>query len=93
MNCHLRIFERPTEFEHQRVPMRTDDPLPAIALDPRSTVTVIRNRTCPEMAITLTRAPNNEPLKPLPLPIARGRQGQSITPIFRSTKTLHARKR
>ncbi|MCD2135890.1 hypothetical protein LQ424_29130 [Rhodococcus qingshengii] len=45
------------------------------------------------MAITLTRAANNEPLEPLPLPIARGRQRQHIAPIFLATKTLHARKR
>ncbi|KZL31432.1 hypothetical protein A3852_21055 [Rhodococcus qingshengii] len=70
----LRIGQRPTEFEHQRVPMRAHDPLPAIAHQPKSSVPVIRNTAGPKMAITFARSAHDEPRETFPLRIAERRK-------------------
>ena len=70
----LRIGQRPTEFEHQRVPMRADDSLPSIAHQPESSVPVIGDAAGPKMAIPPARSAHDEPLESFPFRIAERRK-------------------
>lgn len=73
-SVNVGIGQRPTEFEHQRVPMRTHDSLPAIAHQPKSSVPVIGNAAGPKMAIPLARSAHDEPLESFPFRIAERRK-------------------